>query len=386
MKYIGYYDILSDKRKKRSVSLAGKNKMDYIIQCAAQCGEVEVISASGVVGKRTSFSNVERVIDNVTLRTFLSIGRKNEIIGKLGTFLLHLQLFAYLLLNIQRNENVIVYHSLGYMRLIDLAHRIKKFRLILEVEEIYSDVIGNLDLKEKELQYIRQADSYIFPTSLLCDVVNPCKKPTIIVHGTYQVEPDRQCRNEIWSLHSADPDDIHCVYAGTLDPRKGGAIAAAAAAAAEFLPDHYHVHILGFGSDREIQNMKDSIFKIASKSKAKVTYDGLLSGEDYIRFIQSCDIGLSTQNPDAAFNATSFPSKILSYLANGLRVVSIRIPAIEQSEVGDKLFYYDEQTSENIAKAILTVNMEEKYDSRKWIVNLSKEFEGGLAAMLEKSL
>ncbi len=383
MKYIGYYDIISDNREKRSVSLAGKNKMDYIIQCAAKRSEVEIFSASGVVGKRTSFSNVERVADKVTLRTFLSIGRKNEIIGKLGTFLLYLQLFAYLLRNIQKNENVIVYHSLGYMRLIDFAHRIKKFRLILEVEEIYSDVIGNLDLKEKELRYIRRADSYIFPTSLLCDVANPCNKPAIIVHGTYQVEPDRKCRNEVWDLHGADPNDIHCVYAGTLDPRKGGAIAAAAA---EFLPAHYHVHVLGFGSDKEIQNMKDRVSQVASKSRAKVTYDGLLSGEEYIRFIQSCDIGLSTQNPNAAFNATSFPSKILSYLANGLRVVSIRIPAVEQSEVGDKLYYYDEQTPESIAKAILTVNVEEKYDSREQIASLSKRFEGELAAMLEKSL
>ena len=72
----------------------------------------------------------------------------------------------------------------------------------------------------------------------------------------------------------------------------------------------------------------------------------MLSGEDYIRFIQSCDIGLSTQNPDAAFNATSFPSKILSYMANGLRVVSIRIPAIERSAVGNEVMFYNEQTPE----------------------------------------
>ncbi len=381
MKYIGYYDIMSDSRGKRSVFLAGKNKMDYIIQCAAKCHDVEIISASGVVGKQTSFSNVERVADNVTLRTFLSIGRKNEIIGKFGTFLLHLQLLAYLLRNVQKNETVIVYHSLGYMRLIDFAHRIKKFRMILEVEEIYSDVSGNLNLKGKELQYINRADSYIFPTNLLCDVANSCKKPAIIVHGTYQVEPDRKCRNELWTLHGADPNDIHCVYAGTLDPRKGGAIAAAAAA--EFLPDHYHVHVLGFGTDQEVQNMKDSVSEIAFKSRAKVTYDGVLSGEDYIRFIQSCDIGLSTQNPDAAFNATSFPSKILSYLANGLRVVSIRIPAIEQSVVGDHLYYYDEQTSENIAKAILSVDVNQAYDSRGYIETLGASFQKSIGELLE---
>ena len=181
----------------------------------------------------------------------------------------------------------------------------------------------------------------------------------------------------------ADGDKIiHCVYAGTFDPRKGGA--AAAAAAAEFLPDDYHIHILGFGSDEEIRNMKDCISRVAKKSAAKVSYDGLLTGEDYIKFIQSCDIGLSTQNPDAAFNATSFPSKILSYLANGLRVVSIRIPAIEQSDVGDKLFYYDEQTPDQIAKAIRSIDMSQEYDSRRLIEQLSECFERELVEVLER--
>ena len=99
--------------------------------------------------------------------------------------------------------------------------------------------------------------------------------------------------------------------------------------------------------------------------KAKITYDGLLSGEEYIKFIQSCDIGLSTQNPNGKYNDTSFPSKILSYMANGLRVVSVRIPVVEESGIGKCVCYYDEQTPENIAKAIKSIDFSEEYDSRK---------------------
>ena len=117
---------------------------------------------------------------------------------------------------------------------------------------------------------------------------------------------------------------------------------------------------------------------------AKVTYEGLLTGEEYIEFLQACDIGLSTQNPDAQFNNTSFPSKILSYMANGLRVVSIRIPAIEQSAVGDLVAYYDYQSAEEIAKAICKVNIDEKYDSRTRIRNLNEVFKNELREMLEE--
>ena len=105
--------------------------------------------------------------------------------------------------------------------------------------------------------------------------------------------------------------------------------------------------------------------------------------EDYIRFIQSCDIGLSTQNPKAAFNSTSFPSKILSYMANGLRVVSIRIPAIETSAVGKYMYYYEEQQPKEIAKAIMSVNMNDDYNGRKIISNLDTEFYKNIAKLLE---
>ena len=69
---------------------------------------------------------------------------------------------------------------------------------------------------------------------------------------------------------------------------------------------------------------------------------------------------MSTQNPAAAFNATSFPSKVLVYLSNGLKVVSIHIPAIAQSAVADNLYFYDVQTPEKIAEAIIRASKEEQ--------------------------
>ena len=219
----------------------------------------------------------------------------------------------------------------------------------------------------------KAADAFIFPTQLLNESVNDANKPFSVVHGTYQIEQNRSAR--------FNDGKIHVVYAGTLDPRKGGGVAAAASA--EFLPENYHVHILGFGSEAQIADMKQLVAEVAQKSKANITYDGVLSGEDYIRFIQSCDIGLSTQNPDAAFNATSFPSKILSYMANGLRVVSVRIDAVETSAVADLITYYDEQTPEAIAKAITDVDMSAPYDSRARIAELDARFREELKRLIE---
>ena len=185
------------------------------------------------------------------------------------------------------------------------------------------------------------------------------------MHGTYNVE--KQIADKF------DDGKIHCVYAGTFDPRKGGV--AAAAAAAEFLTEKYHVHILGFGTEKDRKLLINTIEDVKAKTDCTITFDGLKSGEEYIKFIQSCHIGLSTQNPNAKFNATSFPSKVLSYLANGLRVVSIKIRALETSDVNDLLYYYEDNDPQKIAEAVMTVDVTDNYDSRAKINELDKQFK-----------
>lgn len=372
MKYISFYD--SSDKEGRSSCLAATNKINYICKSLVAIGKnVEIVSASMTSPKGRFKGRTERIADGITLKMFPAFKWGNIFQKLWATMISAWILFFYFLIHVKRGETILVYHSLAYMRTLRVAKFIKRFRLVFEVEEIYGDVIGSKKIKNKELRLFKKADAYIFPTQLLDDFVNVDKKPSAIIHGTYRVE--KECGQPF------DDGRIHVVYAGTFDPRKGGVQAAAAAA---FLNSKYHVHILGFGSDKDTCALLKTIDDVSKKTECKVTYDGLKSGDDYIKFIQSCDIGLSTQNPDAAFNATSFPSKILSYMANGLRVVSIKIPAIEQSAIGKYMYYYDKQTPEEIAKAIMQVDLNDGYDSRKIISGLDEEFSSEIAELLNK--
>lgn len=379
--YIGHY---ADKTmiKKRHVYLSAVNKMEYIINVIDNLGyQQKIISCSVSSQKSSDKANDINIGLNSSVHYFKTYGRKNIFTKLIDYIFLPLRLFFYIVNNISYNDKVIVYHSTYYSKIIKLTKKIKKFNLILEVEEIYADVEEKNKKRKKELKNLLSADQYIFPTKLLSEVVNVKNKPEIIVHGTYKVETQKISKLKYRQLHNWDNDKYHIVYAGTFDHRKGGCISAIESVA--FLPCNYHMHILGFGSNEEVQRIKVLIKNIQKKSKATITYDGLLSGEDYIEFIQSCDIGLSTQTPTAAFNATSFPSKILSYLSNGLRVVSIRILAVEKSDVNVYVNYYDEQVPEQIAKAIISVNLQSTYDSRTYITKLSKEFEQNLLKLLK---
>lgn len=371
--YISYYAQPSDSEKRDAV-LSAVNKMDYICESLEKNGcEVEVVSASPTLGKKLGKARIKKITDRTTLKLFFSLPNVNKIVSFANRVCMKTQMFFYMLKNTKRDSTVIVYHSLGYMSLVKMLKKIKGFKLIIEAEEIYGDVIGNPKIVKKEYNFFKIADSFIFPTELLSESVNTEKKPEVIIYGTYHIA------KEMPKLFT--DGKIHCVYAGTLDPRKGGA--AAAAAAALFLNGDYHIHILGFGNEKEKKEMLGIIDDISKKTEAKVTYDGLLSGDEFTSFIQSCDIGFSTQDPSAVFNSTSFPSKILTYMVNGLRVVSIRIPAIEKSAVGKFMYYYDEQTPENIANAVKSIDLADGYDSRKELERIDREFVENIVSLTE---
>ena len=374
MKYVAYYDTPANKAENRVYQLSAVDKINYICRTLNRLGkDVLIVSASVTENRKGCKGKIIPLSKHTGLKLFPCLGMGSLPKRILRRILGRVRLFCELVFHTKKGEHVLVYHSLAYAGTVALARKIKEFRLILEVEEIYADVSGNEQDRKWEYRIFSLADAFLFPTEQLNQKVNTRGRPYAIICGTYQAEPDRGCR-------LFDDGKIHCVYAGTFDPRKGGAIAAAAAA--EFLPENYHMHILGFGSDDEVKAIEDLTEELSRTCACGITYDGLLSGEDYIRFIQSCDIGLSTQNPNAAFNGTSFPSKILSYMANGLRVVSIRIPVVEQSAIGSWVHFYEQQTPESIAKAILSVDRSSGSEPRSMIEFLDGNFRDKMGEML----
>ena len=369
IKYFSYRGCESP-AKLRKNSPAADSKIDYIIEVLNRCGySVDHISRASSSVANYIPAYVEQKGLN-TFRYFATLGKSKSLLRVFNRWFMDLQFFIWCLINIKKNETIMVYHSLGYSSTFIKLKKIKNIHIIGEIEEIYQDVHTQTRSRCKsEYEFIKTCDSYLFPTSLLNNVLNKENKPFIIIHGLYSLENDIQ--------EKFSDGKIHIVYGGTLDPKKGGAAAAAKVAA--FLPSNYHVHICGFGDSTEIKAIIDETGK---KSKAIVTFEGELKGSQYNNFIQKCHIGLSTQNPDAAFNATSFPSKILVYLSNGLKVVSINIPVVAQSAVASKMFFYNSQTPEEIAEAIENA-VDSDMDGRKILQSLDKEFEEQLKLMLK---
>lgn len=379
IKFITYYSNVEDTLK-RTASPAAINVINYISNAIVANGfNLEIISPSWVINddSKTIYKMRKTKLDKkICLINAPSIGGKSMIRNTLKKAISRIWIICYLLKHVKKGETIIAYHQPTLMFPLNILKLIKKPKLIVVTEELYSDISKfNYLSKNKEINFLKKADAYIFPTLLLSERINTADKSFVIVHGTYTSEAPRNLKYK--------DGLIHVVYAGTFNPFKGATIAVEAA---EYLDERFHIHIIGFGSDQEKEELLTKISSVKKRTKCKITYDGLKTGEDYISFLQSCDIGLSTQNPSASFNDTSFPSKILSYLSNGLRVVSIRIKAIETSAVSDILYYYDSSDPKEVANTIKSVDLSKPYDSRKKIDMLNIRFSKDLGKIIGESL
>ena len=370
--YFAHYDMLDTPNSRAVNNMAAVNKMNYIFKVLNE-HNIDTTVISACFTRLKSHAEEKNIFPNVALKLLPTI-KCNKKISRIIAFLIfEVRLLLCLLRELKNGDTLVVYHSLSLINIVNIVAKFRKIDLILEVEEIYGDVLEKEKVSKRELRFFQKAKGYIFASENLQKKVNNNLKPFVIINGTYDVEPNK---GKIFT-----DDKIHIVYAGTFEPRKGSAVAVSIA---EFLDCSYHIHIIGFGTEKDKENLLLEIEKVKTLSKCNVTYDGRLSGEEYLKFIQSCDIGLSPQDPNATFNATSFPSKILSYMANGLRVVSIRIPAIESSAIGDYMYYYDVQTPEEIAKVIKKIDINNEYNGKEIISTLHKKFSNDILQFLKE--
>lgn len=369
-----YYLIHFDNKTNRNVTPSAITKGKYVASALASCSsEVEIVSLAYPT-KDSQDEVYYQVSENVICHLFKGKYSNNRIIRYLNHKLYDKKIRKYLKQNVKKDDIIVVYHSLANMKLVKYIKKNITDKIVYEVEEIYGDVINDEKAKIKELKTFKNASSYIFSNDYLNSIINTKQLPYVTCYGTY----------EIPTLYKEAFNDnlIHCLYAGTLAQNKG---ALNAINVAKYLPNNYLIHILGFGSEKDIADIKNAVNEVNnSYGTTKVIYEGLKLNEEYLKFIQKCQIGLCTQNIDAAFNTTSFPSKILSYMSNGLEVVGVNIAAIKNSKVGQYIQFYNVPDEKEIANAILNINLNNKTNNVDVVKELDKEFKEDLKDMLVK--
>lgn len=370
--YVAFYAEPDD--KKRRNNLAGVDKANYIIDTIADLGNPVTILSNAKSVEKKGIRTEDKVINDkgVVLHTFTSWKKGNRLWDILNAAYGLMQLLIYILFNVKQSDTVIVYHSMGYRGLFALIRKVKRFHYILEVEELfqYFDA-NNSSYKKKENKVFEEPDAFIFSNQIIEKEINRGKKDYVIVNGIY--------KNEIVKGYKRDNEKVKLVYAGSLEPQKGIGIILEMA---EYLTSKYELRIIGFGTEKDLLIVRDKIKKLLERG-IFVRYDGVKTGNEYKKYLQTCDIGLCIQNDSDEFNKYEFPSKILSYMTNGLNVITNDLIQVRTSEVGS----YINIVISNNPKEIATYINHEKYknvDARDVIDELDDKFHQEMKKILVK--
>lgn len=379
MKIIAFYSDLKLNNDSRIYSMSSKPIIDYISEKLNYKGiAAEIISPSWTDSSKGWYKGKKIKIDNSkTLITGPTFGTSNKALKIVQMFLSWLWLIFYLLQNTKKNEELIVYHVTNLMIPILFVKYLRKFKIILYTGELYQKVYKMPEFEKKIEDFmIKSASKYILSTELLNSAINYKNKPYVVLSGPHNIN------NKFSDLFS--DSKIHIVYAGKINTSKG---ALTAVKASRFLNENYHIHIIGDGKEEALSELLKIISSIDLEDQGcRVTYDGVLKGNNYLQFIQSCQIGLSVQDVKASYNMTSFPSKIFSYLSNGIRVVTTELESIKSSSINELMYYSKSDDPEDIANTILNIDLNSQYNCSEFLRNLDEQFSEDLIAMIENDI
>lgn len=375
--YISFYGE-ADNDRNLNIVPASITKAYYIISALKRAGlKVTVFSTAGTKNRfRCHYKRYKVQIDKDEKIIYMDIfGSKYKIIRGLALLWTWLQLFIYLVFNVKTGEKVIVYHSCSYKYSILFARLFKRFHLIFEVEEIYNASLGKgKDAQRKEIQYLKNADAYILVNDLMAERCCFGDKPFIVSYGSYSIP-------RIKSNYFED-EYIHMVYAGIIEKKKLGAFIAVESA--QYLTDKYKLHVLGFGRQEHIEELKKLIIEINDETgRESVVYHGSVYGNEYSQFLNKCHIGLSTHTMEGDFVDLTFPSKLLVYIAHDVIPVCSRIPCVENSGVANSVVFYNENTPHAVAEAVMTIDINMKRNISDILIQLDKDFVKELRELLK---
>jgi hypothetical protein len=114
-----------------------------------------------------------------------------------------------------------------------------------------------------------------------------------------------------------------------------------------------------------------------------VIFQGTLTGQAYSDFLADCDIALNLQTRDNHSMDMAFPSKVVSYLAHGLHVISTRLNTLATSDVAAFIDFTDTDDPAAIAKQIIAVDLREASDPRPLLDQLDQNVHQELKHLIE---
>ena len=277
-------------------------------------------------------------------------------------------------------RKIIIYHSFLFLPLIVLL-RLTGNEFILQVNEVFSRAGSHNPLIYKVFEKIM----FYFSSGYIL-AASPLSKH-LPQHKLKHLKEIPLIPGPIFNSEYADVvgDNNICrlVYAGVVDRKKvGGAFIAVELA--NLLDDaRYSLDIYGYGMKHDIQDLELQINSCNLESRTKVRYLGSLAHADLINKLVNYDVGLATQYIGTSFSASSFPSKILTYLSAGLHTISASSPPVREWSFSNVIYIYSDKNLVDLVSHIKSLEVVDKSRVRKNISLIRGSMLTSLGKLIE---
>lgn len=326
------------------VATSGEVKAHYFIdQLKDMVPHLDVVIYALPAEKGHSCKEREIIRGNVKYSMPPCNKRKNKISRFLNLLTMQKWLYKHLVKNCTKDTTVVFYHSISLIKALKKAKRKIGFKLVGEVEEIYSYAPIHAKNRKIEVPFLKSLDAYIPITPKINRAVNLSNKPYAIYYGAFNIPP-------VPDKPIFEDGRKHIVYAGSFaaDLGRGQKVLEIS----KYLPDDYQIEILVVSNWEEAKRFYDD-FLAKNEKHCPIILHRKKTGKDYTDFLQSCQIGLNVQDSTAPINDYSMPSKFTVYLSNGLWVVGTWMEVLEESPFANSLTLVKGDNAEDFAKAII---------------------------------
>lgn len=365
-----------DSTAQRPKGISAKPVVDFLIAGMHEHTlQTTILSPQGIESDEVRWASASHRQEESNILYPPSLGGRNKVAKIINMGLSWMWLFALLGRNTKRGETILVYHSMNYLIPISLLRHFKKLRVVLYIGEFYQTLYPMSPIKRRmETRYIKRADAYVFVTHLLIEQVKALRKDSfdhVTLYGPYM--------REILSHQDIESIIIRLLYVGKISKDKG---IERTIELANYLNDQFEIRIIGYCESYDEEILMSKISESNRTNTCKIIFDGVKHGAEYTEYVQSCELGLVLQNMDASFNANSFPSKILSFISNGLEVLAPNIPTIATSPFASSLYLYHDESAQEIAKIVKGIDFSQRRCHPQILDALKTEFYKDFGALI----
>lgn len=370
-----YYDEKNKTKRKPITSLASNNKIEYF-HYVLKNKKQNFINVSFGFSKKRGFFRQEEINSNLIYLPHISVSEKNKY-NLFSILYLQLVLILFILKNIKKDDTIILYHHPWIFPTFIITKFIKRYRLVLEVEELCFTDVTNNKLKNSiyrifEKKIIALSDAYIVVNDIIkSSLENNYKKKTLVCYGNYSLSLENHISTDVTPEVSSNR--LKILYSGSIDAVRGVKDVLKLFDLLE--RKDADIYITGYGTDEEIDKLKNELSK-KNQDENTIKFLGALDEKAYFNLLEEVDICLNCQNDNQTFSKYSFPSKIINYLSFNNCVISTKMESVCNSKISNDLIFYDSTSILTLATIVNKFNKNNNVNinSKSLVQQLHKEF------------